>query len=201
MKSRFNVASSFNDLLFNTLIGFFILLLLSLALIQPKKPKTGDVTLKAEFLVSMEWPSGNKDDIDLVMVTPTKEVVFYGKQNGKVASLDRDDLGDKNDKLKLEDGTVIEVKDNWENIAIRKAIKGEFIVNVLLFRKQEMDPTPVKVKVERLNPYRLIFVGEVLLETVKQQETAIRFTLDSKGKVVHRSQDPYFVDSVVGNGR
>lgn len=183
---KLNIASSFNDMLFNILIGFFFLFMLAFIMINPVSKKH-DVELKAEYLITAEWPNGNKDDIDLIVITPDKKIVFYGRPNVAMASLDRDDRGALNDTIRLSDGTIIKVEENWERVSVRKMAKGEYIVNIKAYTHVNREPTPVKVKVEKLNPYRVIYSDTVVIKKAKQEETAIRFTLNNKGEVIETS--------------
>ena len=200
MRRRQNISTIFNDLLFNALLGFFVLLLLSLALIKPESKKN-EIQLKAEYLISIQWPDKSNDDVDILMKTPSGDVVYYGNKDARIASLDRDDQGSVNDTIVLEDGTVIKVEENWENIAIRQKYPGEFVVNILMFNKKDLTVTPVKVKVEQLNPYKTIYAETVRLSLQKEEVTVIRFTLDSKGKVVSRSQAQEYLSPMLGGFR
>ena len=192
MRRPYNTSSSFVDLLFNVLIGFFMLLLLALALIKPETNKK-DVELKAEYIVTMEWPDDNKNDVDLMVKTPLNEVVWYHHRDVKSASLDRDDLGWKNDTIILDDGSKFVIKENYEHVTIRKTFQGEYIVNIVMFRKEDSKPTPVSIKVEKLNPYRLVFAATVDLNYGGEEKTVIRFKVDSKGNVIRRSAEPYSI--------
>lgn len=190
MRKSYNTSGSFVDLLFNMLMGFFMLLLIAIALIKVET-SSKDIELKAEYMITLEWPNGNKDDVDLLVKTPQNQIVFYGNRDIKSASLDRDDLGARNDTIILEDGTKVVIKENWEHITLRKALAGEYIVNVLMFSKRDKLPTPVKVKIEKLNPYRLIYSTTVDLYSRRQEETILRFTIGSNGDVIDRSTIPY----------
>lgn len=189
MRQRYSVSSSFNDLLFNALLGFFILLLLSLALIKPETEKDS-VQLKAEYLISIEWPNKSRSDVDVLLQVPNGEILYYGNKDIGIASLDRDDQGAINDEIVLEDGTKIKVEENWENVAIRQKYPGEFILNLLMFSKRDKSETPVTVKIEQLNPYRMLYSGITKLTFNRQEETVLRFILDANGKIVHRSTEP-----------
>ena len=187
-KRSFNTTSSFLDILFNILLGFFVLLVLTITLVNPPT-KQGDIELKAEFLITMEWPGSSLDDVDLFVKTPASPIpVFFGNRDIKVASLDRDDLGLRSDTLRMSDGTTVSVYENWEHVAIRKMIPGEYIVNIFMYTKEDTTITPVTVKVERLNPYQLVYSGTHILEKKAQEVTAIRFTINKDGKLLERSQ-------------
>lgn len=188
MRRRLNITASFLDIMFNILLGFFTLLMISIVLVNPVK-KNKDVELKAEFIITMEWDDKSRDDVDLFVSTPNKKVVFYGQKDHQFISLDRDDRGDLNDKVVLADKTEYVIHQNWEHVIIRKGLPGEYIVNVHVYQKRDSGVlTNVKVKVERLNPYELIFADTVVVSRVREEVTIIRFTLDRNGKVVERSK-------------
>lgn len=190
IRRKFNTSYSFIDLLVNMLLGFFLLLLLTITVVNDpvkKNKKEGDIILKAEYLVTMEWPDGNPSDIDLMVKTPSKHVAFYGHKDIPDASLDRDDMGALNNSVKLDDGTVISISTHWEHVTIRKALAGEYVVNVLLYAKRSQTDIPVTIKVERLNPYQMVFSGTVVLKQNREERTAIAFTLDKNGNVIKRS--------------
>lgn len=197
MRKRFNTTNSFLDLLFNTLLGFFMLFAIALMMVNPPA-KNGDIDLKAEILVTMEWPKGGKDDVDIFFMTPDKEVVFYGHQNGKSASLDRDDQGARNDTFLLSDGTRQVIEDNWEHITVRRAMAGKYTVNIYMFSKRDKTPTPVTVKIEKLNPYQLLYATTIELKRDRQEETVLTFKLDSNGKVISKSNAPVRIVRQIG---
>ena len=179
---RSNTIASFLDIMFNILMGFFILLMISVVLINPVK-KNKDVELKAEIIITMEWDEGSKDDIDLFVQHPNNTIVYYGNKDGKTISLDRDDMGLRNDTVIMPDGTRHVVTQNWENVMIRKKVPGEYIVNVYTFRKREVSPTSIRVKVEQLNPYKTIYAKTVVTTQTKEEFTIVRFTINSDGKI------------------
>ena len=164
----------------------------------PASNKDGDITLKAEVMITIEWGAESKDDVDLWVRSPLKEIVFYANPNIGAMSLDRDDRGQRNDVIKLEDGTVEIIKENWEHVIVRKTVPGEYIVNLMMFSKVDTTPTKVKVKIEKLNPYQVIFQKEVLLSFRNQEETIVRFNISKNGKTSVLSRDPELLSPQVG---
>lgn len=199
MRRRFNTTSSFLDMLFNINLCFFVLLCLAMFLIKPPASnKDGDITLKAEVMITIEWGAESKDDVDLWVRSPQKEIVFYANPNIGAMSLDRDDRGQRNDVIKLEDGAVEIIKENWEHVIVRKTVPGEYVVNLMMFSKVDTTPTKVKVKIEKLNPYQVIFQKEVLLSSQNQEETIVRFNISKNGKTSVLSRDPELLSPQVG---
>ena len=62
--------TSYNDLLFNVLVGFVLLFILAFMLINPITKKA-EIPKKAEIMVMLEWEDKSKDDIDLWVVGGT----------------------------------------------------------------------------------------------------------------------------------
>jgi len=197
MRKRFNTTNSFLDILFNILLGFFLLLMIALVLVNPPQ-KNGDIELKAEFLITVEWPGEDNSDVDVFVKLPSKEIVYYANKDGKGASLSRDDRGAVNDTIILSDGTEHVIKENWEHVAIRKAVAGTYIVNILMFRKASAQPTPVSVKIEKLNPYQLVYSSTIMLHRNRQEETVLKFKLDNNKSVIHKSNAPHKIAQEVG---
>ena len=70
-------ALGFTDLLFNGLLGFAVMFVLAYLMINPTA-KTGAVDNKAEFLVTLSWPDGRRDDVDVYVLDPDGNLVGYG---------------------------------------------------------------------------------------------------------------------------
>ena len=94
MKS-YNSNLAFIDLLFNLILGFVFLFIVSFILINEPTKKEG-IEQKAEFMIIMNWDSDHNKDIDLWMEGPTGKVGFTSLEQGNMF-LDRDDLGHRND--------------------------------------------------------------------------------------------------------
>ena len=67
----------------------------------PKSSEVGnyDVIVNAEFIITMSWPKDSKDDIDLYVMDPAGNIVYFRDKDNGLMHLDRDDLGDKNDQI------------------------------------------------------------------------------------------------------
>ena len=59
----------FTDILFNALLGLAVMVFMAFALINPEA-KTGIVDLKAEFIITVQWPDGHADDVDTYVEDP-----------------------------------------------------------------------------------------------------------------------------------
>jgi hypothetical protein len=68
---------------------------------------------------------------------------------------------------------------------VRALQSGEYVVNLLHYQSNYGESLPVTVKVEKLNPeVSLVFYGTRLLKGTGDEQTAVRFRLDSAGEVV-----------------
>jgi len=114
--------------------------------------------------------------------------------------LDRDDVGWRNDRIRLPDGTVAEVKINREVVSLRGIIPGEYVVNVHMYHMKSNDPTPVTIRLERVNPYEFVTIKELTLEAVGREATAFRFTLDKDGVVTDLNEDEKKIATDIGTG-
>lgn len=180
MRRHISIYEVFTDVGLASAMIFFMLFVLSILMVNPPE-KEGNTEIKAEFIVTLEWPSGNKSDVDLVVKHPTG-VTFYQQREIGGVSLDRDDLGSRLEVIKLDDGTIVNIEENWEHVFIRKMIPGDYTVNVHMFNLAG-GATPATVKVEKLNPFRTLISKTVVLDYNKQEETILNFTLDAEGKI------------------
>ena len=147
-KYRPNNFDPFTDLLFNVLLGFTFLFFITILFINPIS-KLGNVNLKAEYIISVDWKDNLPDDVDLWVEDPNGEIVSYLKKDAGWLHLDRDDQGIINDKVLINDKEVIYPL-NREVVTLRGIIPGEYIVNLYLYENKSSLPVDVKVKIERI---------------------------------------------------
>jgi len=177
----------FTDMLLNVLMGFSIMVFISLALIRPEI-KSANVALKAEYLISASWPDNSPDDIDIYVEDPAGNVIWYRHLEAGFLALERDDRGMYKDTL-IVDGKRIQNPLNQEIVTMRSIVPGEYVVDVFHYLANGVDPIPVTVSVQRLNPtVQVVYSGTVTLDHRGDEKTAIRFTLDKDGVPSHLSQ-------------
>ena len=82
----------FTDLLFNALLGFTMLFMVTIMFVNPLA-KLGSANLKAEFIITLSWPEDLPDDLDVWVEDPHGEVVSYLQKDAGWLHLDRDDRG------------------------------------------------------------------------------------------------------------
>jgi len=197
---------AFIDLLFNTLVGFVFLFVLAFILINPVAKKS-NVEVIAEFIITTSWPDNSADDIDTWVRDPIGNIVGFKQKDRGLMNLDRDDLGRYNDTITTTNGEKIYVRQNIEHVTIRGIIPGEYIVNVHLYRrtprhevakKDYFEIIPVRINVEKLNPYGVVYIKEVMLAIKGEEKTVLRFTVDEDGKIIEINELPFQIVKSIG---
>ena len=180
--SQARSSDPFTDLLFNTLIGFILLFFVAIIFLNPAK-KTATVELDAQYLITINWPDNNPDDIDAWIEDPEGNVAWFKNRTAGLIHLDRDDRGMLNDTIIVED-KKIENPVNQEVAAIRGVVPGEYTVNLHYYETVTNKPVAVSVRVARVNPvYKIVFAGTVEMRTKGEERTAVRFTVRGDGSI------------------
>ena len=92
---------AFTDVLFNVLLGFAFLFILSILLIDDSREE-GKVSPKAEMLITVRWPDRHPDDVDTLVEGPGGELLWYNNRDAGLMHLDRDDRGRLADQVVLD---------------------------------------------------------------------------------------------------
>lgn len=169
--------------------GFVLMTVLMMTVMNPpaKASETDGVTAPGNVTVEIQWPDKLDADVDLWVQAPGDVPVGYSNKSGKVFDLLRDDLGMAQD---LTDS-------NHEVAYSRGAPAGEYTVNVHMYRGVNVTyPIPVKVivslKPDRTQSSAPLATTTVQLRKPNQELTALRFKLDSTGKLVQGSINSIF---------
>ena len=186
MKRNYHTNLAFLDLLFNTLLCFAALFSLAFILINPSK-KNKTVDAKAEFIITVIWPSEMDDDVDTYVEDPEGNLIAFNRREQGLMHLDRDDTGLSFDTISTSFG-LVEYKENREMVTIRGYVPGEYVVNVHMYTKREDAETPVTIILEKINPYKVVTGRNVVLKVKGDEKTAFRFTVDDEGKVIQTNQ-------------
>ena len=186
MKRNYHTNLAFLDLLFNTLLCFAALFSLAFILINPSK-KNKNVDAKAEFIITVIWPSEMDDDVDTYVEDPEGNLIAFNRREQGLMHLDRDDTGMSFDTISTSFG-IVEYKENREMVTIRGYVPGEYVVNVHMYTKREDKETPVTIILEKINPYKVVTGRNVVLKLRGDEKTAFRFTVDDEGKVIQTNQ-------------
>lgn len=186
--SKYSSNLAFIDLLFNLLLVFVCLFLLSFILINPKQD-TGKIDSNAEFLITLTWDDYSIDDIDLWVADPAGNIVSFVQQEAGLMHLDRDDRGEISETVTTENGTVASLK-NQEIVTVRGYVPGEYVVNVHMYAKRTDQSTSGLVQILKLNPYSVICEKPLMMSLHGDEETICRFSIDSNGKVTSTNELP-----------
>ena len=187
--NRFFSSTAFIDLLFNIIVGVAFLFLIAFILINPVAKKQ-DIESKADYLIILTWDSKSYNDIDLWMRDPLGNLMSFRNKDSGLMHLDRDDLGSRNDKVKLPDGTIKLISFNREIAALRGTIEGWYVVNTHNYRKRDA-PNKVLGRIEliKVNPYRVIDVQELIFTLQGEEQTIWQFRMNAEGKIVELNND------------
>lgn len=192
----YNTNFSFIDFLFILLTGFVALLLIAFMLINPIA-KEGKIDPKTQMMITMEWPDKSLVDVDLWIRGPENNLVSYKRKDGASIVLERDDLGTSNDTLKI-NGKTVTVRRNMETVSINALLSGEYIVNIHSYTSEWKDavikdngeeyPTPVTVKIYRIDPFELIYTKTTTLQ-YREEKTILSFVVNEKKEIVDKRTD------------
>ena len=188
MNEKYKSTIGFIDLLFNILVGFAFLFIVAFILIKPESKKK-DFERRAEYIVVLEWDKGVPDDLDLYVRDPLGGLVSFRHPRVNFSHLDKDDLGSRNDSVIMSDGTLKTIPINREVVTIRGIIPGEWIINAHYYSPYNLNRTKdealnVKVELHKVNPYSILGIWEKKYYRKGQEETFVRFTIDTKGKMI-----------------
>ena len=177
--------TAFFDLIFNILCCFVVLFSISFLLMSQKIEEDRKIKAHAEFMITATWSKTSDDDIDTYVEDPLGNLVFFRRREEGLMHLDRDDLGRRSDTVRGADGTVYEIEENREIVTIRGIIPGEYVVNAHMYLDRKKNtPTPVSVKLEKLNPrVEIVTTARLDLGNTGDEQTAFRFVIDAVGDV------------------
>lgn len=197
------------DLLFNTLVGFVVLFTIAFLLVNPDARKA-DIETKAEYVITLTWPQTFTSDVDLWVEDPLGNIVFFRAKDLGLMHLDRDDLGNINDSVVV-NGQTITHEYNQELLSIRGFIRGEWVINVQMYRNRDNNgPVPIRVRIDKLNPnFITVFNKQVILQNDKEEVTLTRFVMSSNGEILEWWDEPKTLikidgastESITGAGR
>jgi len=178
----------FTDLLFNALLGFTMLFMVTIMFVNPLA-KLGSANLKAEFIITLSWPEDLPDDLDVWVEDPHGEVVSYLQKDAGWLHLDRDDRGEINDTITINGKEVVH-RINQEVVTLRGIISGEYVVNAYFYEARSQQPIEV-LTVDKVNPtLKTVFVDKITMLKQDEEHTFVRFKLDGKGEIQNINRLP-----------
>jgi uncharacterized protein YfaP (DUF2135 family) len=181
VRRRYNT-DPFTDLLFNALLGFTYLFLITIMFMNPQA-KSGIIDPKAEYILSVTWPDNRPDDVDVWVEDPDGRVIWFRNPAAGLLHLDRDDRGMLNDTIMVGDREVANPL-NQEVVTLRGVVTGEYVVNVHYYASETKQPVDVSVRLDKVNPaLEVIYYGTVTLEKTGDEKTVLRFRIAPDGTV------------------
>lgn len=202
MKNKYVTHFAWIDTLMNILLAFMGLYAVAFIMTAVNKKQQeiqASAPMKGVFLITATWEADHDDDVDLWVMDPEGHTVGYNRREDGLMHLDRDDLGFSSDTVQTQFGPVT-VKDNRELVTVRGITPGEFVVNVHMYRKTDPKPTHVRITLEKIQPYSIVTSREIVLTLNGDEQTAFRFTMNTKGEVTEINQLPKRFASKAANG-
>ncbi len=176
----------FTDLLFNSLLAFTLLFIVTILFLNPPA-KTGIIDPKAEFIITVKWQDNSPVDIDTWVEDPKGRVVWYRNPEIGLLHLDRDDRGLDNDRL-IVDGEEIINPLNQEVVTIRGIVPGQYVVNTHYYDTKVKEQANIEVRVVKVNPsLEVVYYDTLTMEDKGEEQTAVRFTINREGKVTGKN--------------
>jgi hypothetical protein len=168
--------------LFKIIQAITYLFVLSVLFMNPVAKK-GIIDPKAEYIISVNWPDNDPNDIDTYLEDPAGNIIFYNNKEAGLVHLDRDDRGTVNDTLNI-NGRIVQNPLNQEVTTIRGVVPGEYVLNVHYYATQNNQPVDVTVKVDKVNPaLEVVYYDTLRLEKIADERTALRFTIGPEGRI------------------
>lgn len=168
--------------LLTVLLALFVTVT-GILLSQNHQLSKGNITEKAEFISVLEWPENSKSDVDLWVRNPMGDVVNFRTKDKGLITLDRDDLGGRNNSVTAADGTTITNTVRRETAAIRAIMPGQHVVNVMLYALRDKPPIDAQVQIIKLNPYQVVLEKQVRLTQAGEEQTIASFDVRPDGSV------------------
>ena len=172
----------FTDLLFNILLVFTFLFLITIIFLNPPT-KSGTIDLKAEYVITVKWPDHSTDDIDVWVENPEKQLLWFRNTDTGFMHLDRDDRGLVNDEIYV-NGQRIANPINQEVVTIRQIVPGEYTINLHYYKSNTNKPVTAEVNLARVNPkFEILYYEKTYLEKAGDEKTVVRFHLEEDNSV------------------
>lgn len=160
------------------LLGIFLILAIT------EKPKAIPMRIDTlgVYAISVTWPDGSNDDVDLWTQDPQGNIAWYGQLTAGLMTLQGDDLGtETSGTIDTASGKVTSLA-NGERTIIKGAVPGEYTVNLVMYKKNDHGPVTAVVTLWRLRGAdEQVRVTKIVLVRSGQEVTAFRFTLNRAG--------------------
>jgi hypothetical protein len=165
------------------LVALVIMLTAILALTTISRKHTPpSIPVYGKYVVVVDWPDGNKDDVDTYVEDPQDHIASFLNPQIGLMHLEQDDLGTGTSDSATVGGKQVAPKRNEERVIIKGIVPGEYTVDVHLFTKRQSGPVAVTVKLVRLEGHDATVISQkVVLLQQGNEKTAFRFTLRANG--------------------
>lgn len=192
---KFDFRTAYIDLLLNVLTGIIFLFILTTIFIQPpKKTENEGIKRDAELILTATWDTMIDCDIDMWIEDPLGNVVSFQQLSKGLMTIERDDMGFKNDFIYDDGGNLLlQAMENKEIWTLRGKQVGKFTVNLHMYScrvknlpLQLNDPyeVPVVIELVRLNPtYVTVRKTVVVMKRVWEEVTVFNFEVSETGSI------------------
>lgn len=192
---KFDFRTAYIDLLLNVLTGIIFLFILTTIFIQPpKKSENEGIKRNAELILTATWDTMIDCDIDMWIEDPLGNVVSFQQLSKGLMTIERDDMGFKNDFIYDDGGNLLlQAMENKEIWTLRGKQVGKFTVNLHMYScrvknlpLQLNDPyeVPVVIELVRLNPtYVTVRKTVVVMKRVWEEVTVFNFEVSETGSI------------------
>ena len=199
---KFDFRTAYIDLLINLLTGTVVLFILTTLLIAPITKNSEGIKKNADYVITLEWPNEIDCDVDIWVRDPQNNIVSYKFPEAGLMYLERDDMGKRRSVYTVDGREMIIDPDNKEFVTLRGVFPGEYVVNVHSYSclgsegKMTAVPPgtekriPLIVEIIKINPtYSVIKRIEMSLDSVWQEKTVVRFTMDGNKNILRFKND------------
>jgi hypothetical protein len=210
MKNRkFDFRTAYIDLLINLLTGTVVLFVLTTLLIAPITKNSEGIKKNADYVITLEWPNEVDCDVDLWIRDPLSNIVSYKYPEAGLMYFERDDMGKRRSVFELDGKEIVIDPDNKEFVTLRGTFSGEYVVNLHLYScinkltnlsmtSGQLMNVPVIVEIIKINPTFVVVKHiEMKIESIWQEKTVVRFTMDDKKNIIRFKND--YVSVRTGN--
>lgn len=169
------------------LLGIFLILAIT------EKPKATPMRIDTlgVYAVSVTWPDGSNDDVDLWVQDPQGNIAWYGQLTAGLMTLGGDDLGTATSGTVDTPSGTVKTLANGERTIIKGSVPGEYTVNLVMYLKNDPGPITATVTLWRLRGAdEKVREQKIVLVRTGQEVTAFRFTLDRAGNASNFNRLP-----------
>lgn len=173
------------DICLNLMLVFAVLLRLSVMAINAETPKANNQSPpnSALYMVTLEWSGESRNDLDLYVQDPLKNLVFFKSLSSGLMALVKDDTGRDSNTLTTPSGYVVYSPVNIETVEIRGLLEGEYTANVHYYSSKNKEPENAVVTLYKTTGFIKVHEQAITMTIEGDEQTAFRFTLLKDGNV------------------